>query len=903
LTKATTKAECEAKSQVCQEQHPIQTVTVSQVAPAGVSLKNASECEICGGTLQPFYKWTPYARWVPKQWTPFVHQTRNFTKGYFWTDTIDKGYFKELWNAGRSRRFSNIITSRLLCLYGASSSMLSQLACDCGTDQNGGCFSGVTEQTIRSTQVCDVVPSKIEFSQGSFEAFSDVDVVDTDCTDMPITIVPLSQFIQKRQVSLSSSAVTLSQSGRGEQAHIIKNINGVAIGEVVGSGILFGTDRDILRAQTCFNFPENLTSTFAFSKLDLATLTVNGDVAIFEPLGLDLPLDTKLFCIPFSGASAVFPIALIDEWEETTFIEGLFTVEVFVIYFGAALYVAVLALWVVQLILFLQKNGIRGYFQLPTAAFYILGVALLDRLLFLFLLPVGVLEQSRVATAIFAELPALLYYTIFSLIVLSWAKIYHFTSSLTEDRYKRVKILLITMNVFIGVAFIVILIVFFSLDSKMVITCEQDLNAGLSPQEIAAIVYKAIFALFCTGLSVLFLVYGIRLIQLSNSLQTMSLNEIDQNDIKKTKTMLVKKTVVTVIGTVCLLGQAANLIRASLTDSDVFILFFIYCVELVPVVSFVIILKKAYYRKRKPQQQDTNAAPKRHIGSHYKPLPAQSHYRAMSNDKIELLGGDVAMTPIPKQDQLTNIPWSEISVQRDLGEGNFGTVSLGVWKGVQVALKRCKDPNNTEFLQEAQLMISIPHHPNVVKSFGTSQDGASMVLVMEFCNGLSLDTKLFDMPETLNNKEKLQLLIGIAHGVSHLHKNRVIHRDLAARNVLLDGLGPKISDFGLSKQVNDINEPNTTVDTSGPIRWMSPEALRGIYGAKTDIWTFGIVMYEVVTQCEPHIDEDTLFVGLKIRDQGYSPRIPAECDRALADLMTQCWNKEPSLRPVRHEHR
>lgn len=68
-----------------------------------------------------------------------------------------------------------------------------------------------------------------------------------------------------------------------------------------------------------------------------------------------------------------------------------------------------------------------------------------------------------------------------------------------------------------------------------------------------------------------------------------------------------------------------------------------------------------------------------------------------------------------------------------------------------------------------------------------------MVLVMEFCNGLSLDTKLFDMPETLNNKEKLQLLIGIAHGVSHLHKNRVIHRDLAARNVLLDGVGPKIS--------------------------------------------------------------------------------------------------------------
>lgn len=97
------------------------------------------------------------------------------------------------------------------------------------------------------------------------------------------------------------------------------------------------------------------------------------------------------------------------------------------------------------------------------------------------------------------------------------------------------------MNVFIGVAFIVILIVFFSLDAKIVITCEQDMTSGaLSPQEIAAVVYKSIFALFCTGLSVLFLIYGVRLIQLSNSLQTMSLNQVDQNDIKKTKAMLVK---------------------------------------------------------------------------------------------------------------------------------------------------------------------------------------------------------------------------------------------------------------------------------------------------------------------------------------------------------------------------
>lgn len=81
--------------------------------------------------------------------------------------------------------------------------------------------------------------------------------------------------------------------------------------------------------------------------------------------------------MPFNDSKAIFPIALIDEWQETTFIEGLFAAEVIVIYLGAGLYLAALSLWVVQLILFLQKNRTRGYFQLPTAAFYILGVALL----------------------------------------------------------------------------------------------------------------------------------------------------------------------------------------------------------------------------------------------------------------------------------------------------------------------------------------------------------------------------------------------------------------------------------------------------------------------------------------------------------------------------------------------
>ncbi len=83
------------------------------------------------------------------------------------------------------------------------------------------------------------------------------------------------------------------------------------------------------------------------------------------------------------------------------------------------------------------------------------------------------------------------------------------------------------------------------------------------------------------------------------------------------------------------------------------------------------------------------------------------------NIQAELLG-DVALTTVPKSNHLTDIAWSEISVQQDLGQGNFGTVSLGVWKGVQVALKRCKDPNNNEFIQEAQLMMYVLSSDNLI---------------------------------------------------------------------------------------------------------------------------------------------------------------------------------------------
>jgi serine/threonine protein kinase len=246
----------------------------------------------------------------------------------------------------------------------------------------------------------------------------------------------------------------------------------------------------------------------------------------------------------------------------------------------------------------------------------------------------------------------------------------------------------------------------------------------------------------------------------------------------------------------------------------------------------------------------------------------------------------------------SNITFSELKIAQEIGTGNYGKVNLGSWKGSQVALKRSKAFERTEFVREAKLVMSMPPHQNLVQTFGLTNDGFNLMLVMEYCNGGSLDVKLFDLPDPVSDKEKLSILIGIAQGMQHLHQNKIIHRDLAARNILLNNNVPKVSDFGLSRKVDDILRNSTTRNNVGPIRWMAPEALRdGTYSAKTDVWSFGIVMFEVITQSEPHVEEDPLFIGIKIRDGAIFPRLPAASDQGLKTLMEQCCRKEPNERP------
>jgi serine/threonine protein kinase len=90
-----------------------------------------------------------------------------------------------------------------------------------------------------------------------------------------------------------------------------------------------------------------------------------------------------------------------------------------------------------------------------------------------------------------------------------------------------------------------------------------------------------------------------------------------------------------------------------------------------------------------------------------------------------------------------------------------------------------------------------------------------------------------------------------------------------------------------------------TRTTVGPVCWMSPESIgQQVYSKKSDVWMFGIVVYEIVSQHEPHYDKDPLKVSRAIKDEGLTPEIPSNCPQKLVELMQMCWKKQPQQRPV-----
>lgn len=192
-----------------------------------------------------------------------------------------------------------------------------------------------------------------------------------------------------------------------------------------------------------------------------------------------------------------------------------------------------------------------------------------------------------------------------------------------------------------------------------------------------------------------------------------------------------------------------------------------------------------------------------------------------------------------------------------LGRGGFGPVYKGKFLGGQeIAVKRlssCSGQGIKEFQNEV-VLISKLQHRNLVRLLGYSLDKHEKILLYEYMPNRSLDTFIFDQENRLllDWKKRFDIILGIARGLLYLHQDsrlRVIHRDLKTSNILLDeNMNPKISDFGLARIVEGKGAEASTKNVIGTLGYMSPEyALEGKFSTKSDVFSFGILLLEIVS--------------------------------------------------------
>jgi len=248
----------------------------------------------------------------------------------------------------------------------------------------------------------------------------------------------------------------------------------------------------------------------------------------------------------------------------------------------------------------------------------------------------------------------------------------------------------------------------------------------------------------------------------------------------------------------------------------------------------------------------------------------------------------------------------ELVMGEMIGVGSFGQVYRGQWRGTEVAIKKLPMQNFTQqmiddFMREIHL-LSLLRHPNIVQFLGAIAVPPTPILVTEFMERGSLHAILHNHHKKVSWKKLKHVAIDAAKGLNYLHTNipQIIHRDFKSHNLLVDGnWRAKICDFGLSRIIdNATTGRDKKMTLCGTPSWAAPEVLRNEpYTEKVDIYSFGMVMWEMVSRQDPFPNVPPFQVILMVGTQRHRPTIPDNCPPEWRTLLTICWEDNADLRP------
>ena len=253
----------------------------------------------------------------------------------------------------------------------------------------------------------------------------------------------------------------------------------------------------------------------------------------------------------------------------------------------------------------------------------------------------------------------------------------------------------------------------------------------------------------------------------------------------------------------------------------------------------------------------------------------------------------------------------DYTLAKFLGRGQFGEVWLAE-KDVQFSTRKFQHALKFLFKREDEInlkaveaeidtWIEASGHPNVMSVLDMIVHQEYIIIASEYAEGGSLKKWLTDNGGKAPSHEKaLEMMAGILSGIEHLHSRNVVHRDLKPDNILLQGKFPRITDFGISRIVSAGSV--STVAMGSPF-YMSPESFDGSKATSTDIWSAGVILYEMLTGRHPY-HSDTIY-GLvnSIRQEAPKPlpnNIPTELQRIVGTALQKDMPKRyPTARAIR----